>query len=108
MTGIWGVFLMLVTLICWSPPPAAAAKVEQFKDDQGKLHITNVAPEEPAPAKGSPAAAPLKPKVFQAQPPEVTESVAEAPEMPGPAQGQPEAPPPAAAPPEGEGQPNNG
>ena len=35
MTGITALFLMLVMLICWSPPPAAAAKVEQFKDDQG-------------------------------------------------------------------------
>jgi len=52
----WRVPLFLLTLAWWSLSPAAAAKIEHFKDPQGTLHITNVGPEDQAKSGAAPAA----------------------------------------------------
>ncbi len=52
----WRVPLFLLTLAWWSLSPAAAAKIEHFKDTQGTLHITNVGPENQAKSGAAPAA----------------------------------------------------
>jgi hypothetical protein len=78
----WRVPLILLTLAWWSLSPAAAAKIEHFKDTQGTLHITNVGPEDqvksgaapaakvsPAPGVQPPGLIPLLPPVQPLQPP---------------------------------------
>jgi hypothetical protein len=107
MKRIWSVVLILLALAWGAMTPAAAEKIEHFKDNQGTLHITNVKPEEQAKPGATPSGpAPLKVQAHHSPsggiPAPQSESV-EGPET-GP---EPEAPQ-AEAPPEAETQPNSG
>lgn len=46
MSRKWRIALLLIMVAWWTMSPAAAAKIEHFKDTAGTLHITNVGPED--------------------------------------------------------------
>jgi hypothetical protein len=55
MNRKWRLILILLLTAWWVPALVADAKINQFKDDQGTVHITNLKPEEeakPAPPAG--------------------------------------------------------
>lgn len=90
----WPAFLVLACTLAWWGLGSAMAKIEQFKDEEGKLHITNVEPEAqtkpggPSPAfpgaklKQPPPAAQAPPQAEPAEPPPAESSTETPPEAP--------------------------